>query len=78
MASLRKTRMIAAQGEVARDGLPHCPVCGDRMTSGEIDHKQPRSRDGTDLVENLWVICRDCNREKGNRTLYEFSLSRMT
>lgn len=78
MASLRKMRMIAAQGRVVKDGAPHCPVCGDRMVGGEVDHKQPKSRDGTDLVENLWVICRDCNREKRNQTLYEFLLRRMT
>jgi 5-methylcytosine-specific restriction endonuclease McrA len=33
---------------------------------------QPVSRHGTDLEENLWIICRACNRAKGNLTLYEF------
>jgi len=48
-------------------------MCGRKATGWEIDHKQPRSRGGTSLADNLWVVCEECNHLKGNRTLYELA-----
>lgn len=65
----RTRRRLAGEVEL-------CPVCGEPLLEAEIDHMQPLSRQGTNFEENLWIICRDCNRAKGNMTLYEFLLER--
>jgi len=42
----------------------------------EVDHLLPRSRGGTDHVENLQLLCSHCNRSKGNRTMSEWRAER--
>ena len=37
----------------------------------QVDHKVPRSRGGTDLIENLVMACLECNSRKGSRYTYE-------
>jgi 5-methylcytosine-specific restriction endonuclease McrA len=36
------------------------------------DHRIPRSRGGRNVLENIDVICRRCNADKGNMTREEF------
>lgn len=54
-----------------RDGSK-CRICG--RTSDEVplevDHIKPISEGGTDEIENLATLCRDCNLGKSN---YKFS-----
>lgn len=55
----------------------NCPICNRRFTDcggGTIDHKLPRSQYPWLSLDfrNLWVICRDCNREKGELHWYEY------
>ena len=55
----------------------YCPICGDNYSNREgktIDHKLPRSQYPWLAMEfeNLWVICRFCNREKGEMHWYEY------
>jgi hypothetical protein len=33
----------------------------------EIDHIQPESRGGKATIENLQLLCRNCNRTKGSK-----------
>lgn len=33
----------------------------------EIDHIKPLSKGGLHLIENLQILCRKCNRSKGNK-----------
>ena len=35
----------------------------------EVDHILPRSRGGTDHIENLQLLCTHCNKSKGNKTM---------
>jgi 5-methylcytosine-specific restriction endonuclease McrA len=59
----------------------NCPICGNRFgdrLSGQggrtIDHKLPRAQYPWLAMEfsNFWVICRLCNRQKGERHWYEY------
>lgn len=49
---------------LSRDGY-RCAYCGDECGPFEIDHRNPRSRGGTNAYDNLTVACRPCNRAKG-------------
>lgn len=55
----------------------HCPICGDKFSEcggRTIDHKLPRSQYPWLSMEfqNLWVICRACNYEKGEMDWFEY------
>lgn len=50
-----------------RDGFT-CQYCGKTPpeVTLEIDHIQPKSKEGTDDIDNLITSCFDCNRGKSN------------
>ena len=73
ISSTARRSLIERQVEKPPNQRRICPMCGRQATGWEIDHKHPKSRGGTSLAENLWVICEDCNRLKANRTLYELA-----
>lgn len=55
----------------------HCPICDTRFSEcggRTIDHKLPRSQYPwlSMSFQNLWVICRDCNQEKGEMHWFEY------
>ena len=56
-----------------------CHICRKQLCFGnygaigkrgawEIEHSRPRSRGGTDHLNNLYAACISCNRSKGNGT----------
>ena len=56
-----------------------CHICRKRLYFGnygaigskgawEIEHSRPRSKGGTDHLNNLYAACIRCNRSKGNST----------
>ena len=47
-----------------------CSYCG--KPAEEIDHIIPRSKGGTDSVNNLTASCRACNEKKSNLSLKDF------
>lgn len=55
----------------------NCPICNAKFAEcggRTIDHKLPRSQYpwlSLDL-RNLWVICRACNQEKGEKHWFEY------
>ena len=58
-----------------RNGVTHCRHCnvpldyinGRTPASAEPDHLVPYSMGGKDHIDNLEVICRQCNQSKGHR-----------
>ena len=38
----------------------------------DVDHILPKSRGGTDHLDNLQLLCSGCNRSKGNKTMAEW------
>jgi 5-methylcytosine-specific restriction endonuclease McrA len=50
----------------ARDGY-RCTYCGDEAGPFEIDHIVPRIKGGENILENVTVACRRCNRSKKDR-----------
>ncbi len=49
-----------------------CVYCGATNVPLEIEHVIPKSRGGTDRIDNLVIACHECNQKKGNRTAEEF------
>lgn len=48
-----------------------CAYCGQEGKL-EVEHVTPRSRGGSNSVNNLVVACRPCNEKKGKQSLTEF------
>jgi len=49
-----------------------CVYCKKAGIKLEIEHIIPKSRSGSNKVDNLTISCRDCNEKKGNKTAKEF------
>lgn len=49
-----------------------CSYCGKENAPLEIEHIIPKSRGGTNRVDNLCLACRECNEAKDNLTAEEF------
>jgi len=49
-----------------------CAYCQKADFPLEIEHINPRSRGGSDRLNNLTLACRECNQEKDNQTAIEF------
>lgn len=49
-----------------------CKYCGKEDTPLEVEHITPKSRGGSDRVDNLTISCHKCNQKKGSQTAKEF------
>ncbi len=49
-----------------------CCYCGKQNIPLEIEHIIPKSRGGTNRVDNLCIACHSCNQKKGDKTADEF------
>jgi len=60
-----------SRGVVLERDNYECQNCGwhDDL---QIDHIMPRSRGGSDLIDNLQVLCAKCNRSKRAKTMEEW------
>lgn len=56
-----KRRMLRSQSNCAACGRLFGPDC-----KPTLDHVIPLSRGGSDCPDNMVLLCRDCNRAKGN------------
>jgi len=64
---LRSSEIIAAMAK--SDGK--CVAC--KTTEDlQVDHIMPVSRGGTNDIDNLQMLCRDCNASKRNKTMEEW------
>jgi hypothetical protein len=54
---------------VARRDNYTCQVCGKHLKDEELeyDHIFPFSKGGSSVEHNIRLVCRSCNRQKGNR-----------
>lgn len=61
------------------DGKFTCPYCLNEFSAEDAtrDHRQPRSRGGRSVPENITVCCKYCNSEKGALTPEEYELWKM-
>jgi 5-methylcytosine-specific restriction endonuclease McrA len=50
----------------------HCAYCGVKHVPLEVEHIVPRTRGGSNRINNLTLACNDCNQDKGNRTAAEY------
>jgi len=72
--------------QARQQGQTECPLCGatitwdthDLPTSPEADHITPVSRGGLNTLDNGQIICRTCNRSKGNRSEPNISFQQQT
>ena len=49
-----------------------CFYCGKTVSSFEVEHMLPKSRGGSNRIDNLTLSCHDCNEKKGTLTAEEF------
>ncbi|MEO0596436.1 MAG: RNA-guided endonuclease IscB, partial [Chloroflexota bacterium] len=49
-----------------------CAYCGIKDVPLEIEHIIPKSREGSNRVNNLTLACHACNQDKGNQTASEY------
>jgi hypothetical protein len=66
----RKTIKTSIRYQVLKRDKHRCQSCGATAKDGaklQIDHIKPVSKGGSNDLENLQVLCRDCNLGKGNK-----------
>ena len=49
-----------------------CFYCGKTVSKFEVEHMRPKSRGGSDRIDNLTLSCHDCNQKKDTLTAEEF------
>jgi len=83
--TMRKARVASASGRFNKDDLQQkrilqgdaCFYCHALLNGmGEVEHKIPLSRGGTNWPANLCLACRSCNASKWARTPQEFKVYR--
>jgi predicted restriction endonuclease len=65
---------LSVRFQVLKRDLYRCQLCGVAAQDGphvrlEVDHIIPRSKGGSDDIENKHTLCFACNRGKGTREL---------
>ena len=57
---------------IARDQC--CQACGQSEGAMHVDHILPKRLGGSDMMENLQLLCQSCNLRKGGR-FFEHALT---
>lgn len=53
----------------------HCWYCGCKVSTPNnltIDHIFPRSKGGSNDIDNIFLVCKNCNSSKGDKDLIEW------
>jgi 5-methylcytosine-specific restriction endonuclease McrA len=69
LKSIEESRYVSQdlrKSIMERDGF-RCVRCGNAQAL-DVDHAVPFSIGGKSDIDNLQILCRDCNSEKGART----------
>ena len=70
-----------------QNGIRRCPCCNVQLVwkanrenvqrnLATVDHMVAKSLGGPDTSDNMFVMCRRCNEERGNQCFVEFVVSR--
>ncbi len=79
----KKTALTAAY----QNGLRRCPCCNIQLlwkanleniqkNLATVDHMVARSHGGPDTTDNMYVMCRQCNEDRGNKCFINFVVDR--
>lgn len=70
----RLNRYMSKDDRIRAKTHGRCAYCGIKLKRREStrDHMIPRSHGGQDTIENLWLCCRQCNKNKANMSLERF------
>lgn len=79
----KKTALVNAY----QSGVRRCPCCNvqlvwksnidkPQVNLATIDHIVPKSIGGANTVDNMFVMCRKCNCDRGNKCFVEFVTGR--
>jgi 5-methylcytosine-specific restriction endonuclease McrA len=68
------TKSNAILEKVSIRGAYFCGYCGSIVSKKKmtVDHIIPKSKGGTNEIDNLMPCCRECNRDKAVMSLSEF------
>lgn len=76
LARVKKRKFYDNREAVFRRDLGRCRYCDTRLeTNYAIDHVIPKSRGGSNDLDNLVLTCKSCNSRKGARTPEEAGMS---
>jgi hypothetical protein len=70
-----RIRMMAwnyGKNNVIQTSFNLCVRCWDNLGDWEVDHILPRSLGGSNNASNLQIMCKLCNRKKGNKESIDY------
>ena len=62
--------------EIKQAQKNRCAVCGINLTKFHVDHIKPLSSGGSNMRENIQILCQHCNLSKGAKDPIEFMQSK--
>lgn len=71
-ALIRKRAINFGQKNIVQTSAMLCVKCWEPLSYWEVDHILPQSLGGSNDIDNLQIMCRDCNRKKGNRETIDY------
>lgn len=79
-ASVERTKMsVSLRYDVLEKYNHTCQICGAKSPEAvlHVDHITPISKGGKTEIDNLWVLCQECNLGKSNKSPNNLELIRI-